>query len=82
VAPSAVLNVPAGHSICVVASGEQYEPAGHRVSFREPVGQKLPGEHGAHVAFEVAPSAALNVPAGQIVGVAAPSEQCDPAAHC
>ena len=45
VAPSAALNVPAGHGVDVVASGEQCEPAAHRVSLWEPAGQKLPAEH-------------------------------------
>ena len=49
VAPSAALNVPAGHGVDVVASGEQCDPAGHRASFWEPHGQKLPGEHATRV---------------------------------
>ncbi len=45
-----------------------YTPAGHRVQAEAPAAEYDPGEQRVQVALEVAPMAALKVPAGQGVG--------------
>ena len=68
-APVAALAVPAGQGVGKEKESGQNDPAGHCAQAAAPAAEKVPAAHGAHVAAEVAPTAADAVPGGQSVAL-------------
>ena len=79
-APGAALQAPLQAEV-VRPAALPYTPAGQGLQTEAPAPEKRPGEHGAQVALEAAPVAALAVPGGQGEGVTEESGQNPPAGH-
>ena len=70
-----------GKAVQVAAPAREYVFSKHCVQLAAPEDDQEPGRQGTQVALEVAPVAALAVPAGHCVAVVEPRGQKDPTGH-